>query len=294
MSAVDAVDSGQTEWSTRAPLWAPTWNHNPAVPCWTEFGKVDCDVSTPWEVLIRLANEAKRDLWINVPPNATAEYVTGLATLLKETLDPTLVIYIEYSNEVWNWTFETAKWNLNAAVQEVTQGGDPGHLDFDKCGNHGYWAWRRVAWKLASILDQFDAVFGKEARNVRFRGVYASQIGGGGGTGDWGGGAAQNALLWTRHQLGMPGDFFYAIAGAPYFGLGEATHWANLTADMVLNISRQVVGDMIPNAGNNWTASAVMTYGAMARWNGLRFVGYEGGPDYAGDIVQPGANRSIP
>lgn len=101
MTAVGATDSGQTDWDTRHLVTAPTWNVNPAIPCTTtDDGKqLDCDGNMPWEVLIDAANSAGRDIWVNVPPNATNDYLQGLAELLKAELDPGLNIYVEYASE---------------------------------------------------------------------------------------------------------------------------------------------------------------------------------------------------
>jgi hypothetical protein len=55
--------------------------------------------------LINLANAAKRDLWINVMPYASDDYVTKLVQTVNSKLDPRLHIYIEYGNEWWNGKF---------------------------------------------------------------------------------------------------------------------------------------------------------------------------------------------
>ena len=69
----------------------------------------------PWEYVIALANAADRDLWLNVPEEATNDYITQLAELIKNGdtvggvtyagLTPSLNLYIEHSNEVWNGGF---------------------------------------------------------------------------------------------------------------------------------------------------------------------------------------------
>jgi hypothetical protein len=57
-----------------------------------------------YEHVIALANTAKKDLWIVVPPEASDDYVREFAKLLQQTLDPSLKIYVEYSNETWNYS----------------------------------------------------------------------------------------------------------------------------------------------------------------------------------------------
>jgi len=54
----------------------------------------------PWERIITLANAAKLSPWINVPHLADDDYVRSLLLLLKASLDPSLSIYLEWSNEV--------------------------------------------------------------------------------------------------------------------------------------------------------------------------------------------------
>ena len=53
----------------------------------------------PWEACVALANRVGRDLWINIPAMADDEYIVQLGTLLAGSVDPSLQIYFEYSNE---------------------------------------------------------------------------------------------------------------------------------------------------------------------------------------------------
>lgn len=65
----------------------------------------------PYEVMIELANRTHKDIWICVPHAADEAYVTQMAALFKNELDPGLSVYLEYSNEVWNWIFAQAHYN---------------------------------------------------------------------------------------------------------------------------------------------------------------------------------------
>jgi hypothetical protein len=62
-------------------------------------------LGAPYEVGIALANESVSDLWVNIPVAADDTYVRELARLLLDGLDSNRKIYIEYGNELWNWTF---------------------------------------------------------------------------------------------------------------------------------------------------------------------------------------------
>ncbi|MBK8473548.1 MAG: hypothetical protein IPL33_16135 [Sphingobacteriales bacterium] len=65
----------------------------------------------PYETMIQLANQTQKDVWICVPHAADDNYVTQMATLFRDQLNPNLTVYLEYSNEVWNWIFDQAHYN---------------------------------------------------------------------------------------------------------------------------------------------------------------------------------------
>lgn len=56
-----------------------------------------------WEYLIDIVNAANVGLWVNIPHQASDDYVRNLASLLKGRLKTQL--YVEYSNETWNGAF---------------------------------------------------------------------------------------------------------------------------------------------------------------------------------------------
>ena len=66
------------------------------------------------EIIIKLSNILKINPWICIPHRATDEYILNCAKLYRDNLDPDLSVYVEYSNEVWNWQFLQASWMLNS------------------------------------------------------------------------------------------------------------------------------------------------------------------------------------
>ena len=83
---------------------------------------------------MQLANTLHTNVWISVPAHATDDYVRQLATLLKNGLASDLKIYLEYSNEVWNTSFEQNRYNRSAAGAEVVaaaQAGKSSDLNYD-------------------------------------------------------------------------------------------------------------------------------------------------------------------
>ncbi len=76
----------------------------------------------PYEMMIKLANQTKKDVWICVPHAADSNYVAQMAALFRDSLDPSLNIYLEYSNEVWNWIFSQAHYNVETAPSNLNYG----------------------------------------------------------------------------------------------------------------------------------------------------------------------------
>ena len=81
---------------------------------WADRPRVD-DFSyvrrgVPAEIMIALANRLDVDPWFTMPHLGQEAYFRGFARLVAERLDPARKVYVEYSNEVWNWQFDQAEW----------------------------------------------------------------------------------------------------------------------------------------------------------------------------------------
>lgn len=89
MDWLSTNDNPQTTWSDRAtPDTVSYVAHRTGVP---------------WETVIALGNRVGRDVWINIPAMVDDTFITNVAQMLYNGLDPSLTILFEYSNEVWNW-----------------------------------------------------------------------------------------------------------------------------------------------------------------------------------------------
>src|SRR5262249_41900521 len=126
-----------------------------------------------WEYVIDLANATGKDIWINIPEGATDNYVTQLATLIKNNLNPGIHVYVEYSNELWNGAFSQTQANLTAAVAESWTLALPGET---QANNQWDWAARRVGQRTVQISQDFASVFGQSAMNNTIRPVLPAQF----------------------------------------------------------------------------------------------------------------------
>jgi len=247
------------DWGATNDNPTSTWNQRPKVTdaTWTKVG-------VPYEIMIELGNTLHRDIWINVPHMADDEYVTNLATLVKQNLDPNLNVFVEYSNEVWNWEFAQATWNLDAAEAEVKQNPNS-PLAYDNTTNIYYWGWRRIALRAKQVSDLFASVWGQAAITNRVRPILATQF-----SYPF---VLQTGLDMLNYTYGDISKYIYATAGAPYFNLGPYNGVTNLTVPQGLQALQNSVNGM---------ESTYEVHLVLSRTHGLKFVGYEGGIDTSG------------
>jgi hypothetical protein len=222
----------------------------------------------PWEDAIALANQTGKEMWVNIPEEASDDYIRQMAALFKKELLPGRIVYIENSNEVWNWSFQQATRNQQEAEKEAADPKSTLRVDtgvqWDDPNNKWYWGTKRVAERLVKISEIWQTVYGKAALNKTIRPVLASQI--------------VNPFLlklqvgYIAKVVGPPRDYVYAVAGAPYFGLDDA---------MVKNTNASVddVLDNLSGAVDTNVNKVIPPVVAIAKQYGLNCFAYEGGPD---------------
>jgi Putative Ig domain len=99
------------------------------------FALINQPTGIPYEHMVALCNQTGKNLWLNIPHLASADCITRLAKLIKfgsdgvepyssvqanpvwPPLDPSLKVFIEYSNEIWNaGTFGQGVWAIGEAA----------------------------------------------------------------------------------------------------------------------------------------------------------------------------------
>jgi len=153
---------------------------------------------TTWEYVVMLANETGRDLYICTPVNADDDYLQRVARLFRfgsdargepyesvranpvfPPLNPNLRLYVERSNEIWNWSFSQAGDNQRQAADAVARDTADGRIvNFDQAAqrDHGGDLWLRWhALRTKQLADVFRRVFGEDAMGTRIRILYEYQ-----------------------------------------------------------------------------------------------------------------------
>ena len=210
------------------------------------------------EHLIQLANTLKIDPWFTIPAKASDDYVRQFATLVRDRLDPSLKVHIEYSNEVWNTMFSQHRY--------AAQQGRARNLD----GNDFTAALRFYSERSVEIFTIFEQTFGQKGKPRLVRVL-----------------AGQAANPWTAEQILGWKDAYKradAYAIAPYFDGADldkngdsdlndakrAAAIAQLTPDQVVENLRLGIGDRVkPMLDKN---------AQVAQRFGLPLYAYEGGP----------------
>ncbi len=136
----------------RMMTWMET--NNSPVRSWDEMpsvGDYSYTNGVPIEVMTELANQVGIDPWFTLPHMSDDTLVRNFAKEVRSRLNPNLKAYIEYSNELWNFQFEQARWAGEQAKQlwGNAAGGD---------------AWIQFAGLRAAQISQlFDDEFGQES-----------------------------------------------------------------------------------------------------------------------------------
>jgi hypothetical protein len=232
------------------------WEDRPAPDSatWTARGM-------PVEVMVDLCNRLKVNPWFCMPHLAGDDYVQKFAEKVKATLDPSLVVYIEYSNEVWNNGFEQCRYAQDRAK---ALGIGPKERPWE--GGAMYYAQRSV-----EIFNIWEKAFGGHQRLVR---VIAWQAAGGEYWSD--------GMVLGYKDTGKHAD---ALAIAPYisFGIPErAGDPKELSAATVAGWSLDQLFDHLGKKSLPECMGWVATQKKVADKYGLRLVAYEAGQHLVG------------
>lgn len=211
----------------------------------------------PVELMVELCNRQKADAWFCMPHLCDDDYVRRFATLVRDTLDAELKVYIEYSNEVWNYGFVQAHY-----AQERARELGIGPTERPWEGGGMYYSRRSV-----EIFRIWEDVFGGTERLVRVL-------------------AWQAANPWWSENIVLPFEDCYqhadALAIAPYITMIVPAEGEGLTADEVAGWSLDQVFEYIETIALPECTSWMVEQKRIADRFGLALIAYEGGQHLVG------------
>ena len=192
------------------------------------------------EDIVALAKAADADPWVNMPWNADADYITRFARYVHENLPAGHRVYVELSNEVWNYGFKAAHQALDESdAQQLAPDRNIGRAD-------------RYAARMIEVMDIWAKVFADAPK--RLVRVAAGQ---------------NNGPGRSKTELDYQDAWKHvdALATAPYFGR-ELNKESGQTVESVFAALPGLIASQIDKAVQNK---------AIAASHGLRYISYEGG-----------------
>lgn len=217
------------------------WKDRPKVTDarWTEKG-------VPVEIMVELANRVGADPWFTMFHLAKDEYITEFAKVVKEKLAPERKAWVEHSNEVWNQSFDQARYVLRRG-KELGLGAN----DFEA-------ALRYHSTRSVETFALWSKVFGGDQRLVRVMGSMAVN--------PW----VSEQLLAYKNAAKQTD----VLAIAPYFG-GYLGHPE--ASSQVKKLSLDQLLDELDKRGLDESLKMMRDSAAVAKRAGVRLVAYEGG-----------------
>jgi hypothetical protein len=247
---------------------------------------------TSWECVINMANELQKHIWINVPRWVDDDYVRQLAMLFRDGneftnyqgLNENLYLYVEYSNEIWNYEQNEYR---DTAVDVVLNHGDPENLNFDnlsleEASNGWTWAWRRPGARAVQISNIFREEFGDDAMMTHVRPVLCWQ-------------GVRHSTSWSpleyieMTQVNPVNYYLYGGGGTTYYSPDMDT--PGLTLDEYWE-SHTMNTDWWRDTWPDGLGKGSMMYNSyICNLYEIKRLAYEGGPNF--DPGMPGNNDSV-
>ena len=181
-----------------------TWmkTNGSTLETWADRPQVG-DISYAWrgvplEVMIDLANQIGADPWFTMPHGANRNYMQRFVEQVAQSLDPDLIPYVEYSNELWNWQFDQAHDLLKEANARW-----PDPQTAPEAG------WIQIgAERAVTMAKEWKTAFRTAGRDVRIVGAVQTAVPG-----------LEQAFFEAPDLPDLtPARFFDACAVAGYFG----------------------------------------------------------------------------
>jgi len=239
------------DWTLTNNSLEQNWSARVQPGSWNQQG-----TEVGWDNIIALANEAHKDIWINIPALATDDYVQQLAQLIHTNLDASLNVHVEYSNETWNYGFHQYQQVLNLANANPLLDAT---TDFGKVAEEN-------AYREMQISNIFSQVFGADKGRVKAElggfAVYSNFL--------------SIGLSYINSHFGSPSQYFSAIAIAPYIGISSSINNSGLTLNSLFASMNQAVSTSF--------VSEIQAHKALANLYGLSLDAYEGGQSLTGNV----------
>ncbi|MDX2195876.1 MAG: hypothetical protein NW207_05620 [Cytophagales bacterium] len=237
-------------WADRSKPWLP-------IPAASIEGNINRGGSI--ESIVQICNQLNTDAWINIPVNASDNYITGLATYMKENLNPGRKVYYEVGNNIWSFA--------------------PGFCSNDqidnKCGMYNFTCY--PIWQVnrtKEITDIFASIWGWNEINQSVRALITGQTGNVS--------HLISKINYLKSSIGADqiGKYFYAATNTAYYYPDpfDVSSVNNIINNSYNNINNSLLSSTYLN---NWSLQSYYERSlSEAGQYGLKNIVYEGGIDF--------------
>jgi hypothetical protein len=212
--------------------------------------------------MIALANQLDADPWFNMPHMATNDYITQFATLAHQQLASSRKVYVEYSNETWNYMFGQTRWVQSQGLAIWPSARSP----FEANRSH-------YGMRVAEMCNSWKTAWGPDANRVVC--VMASQA-----ATTYTATQSLACPLWSGAPCSKYG--INAIAIAPYFGYNVPDSWTTQSDGGLTSLFTEMMQGGLATGGYpggmiKQALDLVESYITVANSYGLPLIAYEGG-----------------
>lgn len=148
--------STEREWEDRAQPTVDLPITESDLASWSTEGVV-----VPYEWEVRLCNATSTDLWLALPHMASYDYLVSLAGLIRDSLNPELDVYVEYTNEIWNNFYaDGGAWDPTPRVADgqYTYALERGLAEFGSLFPADAWEWVPISyWYVHASVQAWHA-----------------------------------------------------------------------------------------------------------------------------------------
>lgn len=226
------------------------------------------------ELMIQLSNLLKIDPWFCIPHRATDDYIAQFARLVREKLDPELKVYVEYSNEIWNWSFHQAGWMLRSPLAGALVEAKGGKAWKDSAKTQGEGHPERIGALFRRNFAIWEREWSSDAqkRLIRVGAVQAAWFD-----------ASKRTIQWCLDNGGLD-----AVSPAAYMGGNKDSYrkWAELGNALTPENVIEDVNDGLRSLRVGGSLLQTIEFGKL---HGLAYLAYEGGQH-----IQPEGQREHP
>jgi hypothetical protein len=225
--------------------------------------------SAPVEIMVSLSNQVNASPWFNMPHMADDRYVTNFAKVVKTKLKSSLKVYVEYSNEVWNYSFPQGNWVQEQATKLWPAPQYPQNNLTKKLNWHGK--------RTAEVCQIWKNVFADRPQSVVC--VMGSQA-----ANPWVSTQVLDCPLWVKqpcykHKID-------ALGIGAYFGnyIGSAENEQQVSSWSLEQLFQEIhFGGLLGNSGALADAQAKMSASSqVARQRNVKLFAYEMGQHLKG------------